>query len=39
MTTNNLYASIDAAVDKAVAQMRKHKTRHLLGYRAARRAA
>jgi putative sigma-54 modulation protein len=39
MTTNNLYASIDAAVDKAVQQMRKFKTRHLLGYRAARRAA
>ena len=39
MTTTDLYASIDAAVAKAVQQMRKFKTRHLLGYRAARRAA
>ena len=39
VTTNNLYASIDLAVDKIAQQMRKFKTRHLLGYRAARRAA
>ncbi|MEK0444699.1 MAG: ribosome-associated translation inhibitor RaiA [Verrucomicrobiota bacterium] len=38
-TTDDLYASIDLAFHKIGQQMRKAKARHLLAYRANRRAA
>lgn len=38
-TTDDLYASLDLAFSKIAQQMRKAKARHLLAYRAARKAA